>query len=300
MEAAQPALRVAQAALELVGGGAWPPWRRRPAGSSRPAPGVVPPGDVDEPLGHVGVARAQVVLAFGDAERLHGTDPASVGTSGGRPRGRVLGEPGSGRRVRRRTGRRRSGGWTARSVSIGDGVHADPGGGGRQHREQRELLEQVVGVDEGVERPPSGENSSPSSSLARRAQHVAARLGDLERVRAQAGVVGDVDVRLLAGASELPADEAADRLAEEQLGRRGGGVHADPQAWDVDALDTIRTDTSQGRSLWENSAIFFDAVGSSLTTTSAGTLNRLRSSRAMPCAWSWSVAITRPPASGWP
>ena len=64
--------------------------------------------------------------------------------------------------------------------------------------------------------------------------------------------------------------------------------------------DTIRTDTIHGRSFFENSSIFFEAPGSSLTTTSAGTWKRSRSSRAMPWACSWSVAITRPPASGWP
>ena len=40
--------------------------------------------------------------------------------------------------------------------------------------------------------------------------------------------------------------------------------------------DTIRTATSQGRSPTVNSAIFLDAPGSSLTTTSATTLKRLR------------------------
>ncbi len=46
--------------------------------------------------------------------------------------------------------------------------------------------------------------------------------------------------------------------------------------------DTMRTATSQGRSFWANSAIFFEAVGSSLTTTSAGVPNRSRSRRAIP------------------
>ena len=55
-------------------------------------------------------------------------------------------------------------------------------------------------------------------------------------VKAQPRVVGDEEARPLARHAARPADEAADRLAEEQLGRRGRRVDADAQAGDVDAL----------------------------------------------------------------
>ena len=64
--------------------------------------------------------------------------------------------------------------------------------------------------------------------------------------------------------------------------------------------DTMRTDTIHGRSFLENSSMVLEAPGSSLTTTSAGTPNRSRNRRAIPWACSWSIAITSPPASGWP
>jgi hypothetical protein len=92
----------------------------------------------------------------------------------------------------------------------------------------------VVGMDLGLEAAVGRELVAVVG--ARWAQHVTPGLGDLERVRPQAGVVGDVDVGLLAGTPGLPAHEATHRLAEEQLGRRGGREHADAQAGDVDAL----------------------------------------------------------------
>ena len=62
---------------------------------------------------------------------------------------------------------------------------------------------------------------------------------------------------------------------------------------------TIRTATSQWRSLAAKWAILALASGSSLTTTSASTWKRWRISRAMSRACSWSMQIARPPASGW-
>ena len=61
---------------------------------------------------------------------------------------------------------------------------------------------------------------------------------------------------------------------------------------------TIRTATSHGAVPAPKRAMRADAVGSSLVTTTASTPKRQRIMSAMPLAWSWSMAITRPPASG--
>ena len=62
--------------------------------------------------------------------------------------------------------------------------------------------------------------------------------------------------------------------------------------------ETMRTATIHGVVESAKRAMRSDAVGSSDVTTSAMVPRRSRSNRAMPRAWSWSMAITRPPASG--
>ena len=61
----------------------------------------------------------------------------------------------------------------------------------------------------------------------------------------------------------------------------------------------MRTATSHGSRPVANAAIRSDASGSSEVTTTAGAPNPGAAASAMPRAWSWSMAITRPPASGW-
>ena len=61
---------------------------------------------------------------------------------------------------------------------------------------------------------------------------------------------------------------------------------------------TMRTATSHGSRLVANAEMRCDAVGSSLVTTTAFTPSRSRMILATPRAWSRSIAMTRPPASG--
>ena len=61
---------------------------------------------------------------------------------------------------------------------------------------------------------------------------------------------------------------------------------------------TIRTATSHGSVPAPKRAMRADAVGSSLVTTTGSTPKRQRIMSAMPLAWSWSMAMTSPPASG--
>ena len=61
---------------------------------------------------------------------------------------------------------------------------------------------------------------------------------------------------------------------------------------------TIRTATSHGSVPAAKRAMRADAVGSSLVTTTGSTRSRHCIISAMPRAWSWSVAMTSPPASG--
>ena len=60
---------------------------------------------------------------------------------------------------------------------------------------------------------------------------------------------------------------------------------------------TIRTATIHGSVPVPKSAIRSEASGSSEVATTAGT-PRAASSSAIPAAWAWSMAITRPPAAG--
>ena len=62
--------------------------------------------------------------------------------------------------------------------------------------------------------------------------------------------------------------------------------------------ETMRTATIHGSVPAAKREMWFDASGSSEVATTARTPNRWRKRRAMPLAWSWSVAITRPAASG--
>ncbi len=63
--------------------------------------------------------------------------------------------------------------------------------------------------------------------------------------------------------------------------------------------DTMRTATIQGSVPLANRAMRDEAMGSSDTATVTATPNRRSMRRAIPCAWSWSMAMTRPPAVGW-
>ena len=159
---------------------------------------------------------------------------------------------------------------------------------------QRELLgQQIVSVDLSVEGL-----AELVVALARRAQHVAARLGDLERVAAQPRIVGHVHVRLLARPSGLPPDETPDRLAEEQLGRRGGGVDAHTQAGDVDAFgdhphrhEPRAVAVRELGDLPRRLRVVADHDVGRSSRTGCGAAGR------SPWACSWSIAITSPPAS---
>jgi hypothetical protein len=62
--------------------------------------------------------------------------------------------------------------------------------------------------------------------------------------------------------------------------------------------DTMRTATIQGSAEPAKRAMRVDDIGSSDTATVALTPQRYRRMSAMPWAWSWSAAMTRPPASG--
>ena len=62
--------------------------------------------------------------------------------------------------------------------------------------------------------------------------------------------------------------------------------------------ETIRTATSHGSPPRANASITLEAPGSSEVATRACVPKRVCSSDAMPRACSWSMAITRPPASG--
>ena len=83
---------------------------------------------------------------------------------------------------------------------------------------------------------PSPSKPSSSSGRVRLTSEWRAGVGDLRGEDPQPRVVGDEEVRLLAGHAPGPAHEAAHRLAEEQLGRGRRGVDADAQPGDVDAL----------------------------------------------------------------
>ena len=119
------------------------------------------------------------------------------------------------RRRRARRGRRRR---RARRV----------GRDGRDDGEERHLL---VGA-----RGSASRSVALAARASSRAQRVAALLGDAGGVAAQPRVVGDEEPRALPRHAARPADEAADGLAEEQLGGGRRGVDADAQARDVDAL----------------------------------------------------------------
>ena len=106
------------------------------------------------------------------------------------------------------------------------------------------------------------------------AEAVAAGVGDLGGPGAQPEVVGDEEVRLLAGHAPGPAHEAAHRLAEEQLGGRGGGVHAHPQPGMSTPSDTMRTATIHGSAEAAKRAMRVDDIGSSDTATVARTPQR--------------------------
>ncbi len=94
--------------------------------------------------------------------------------------------------------------------------------------------------DERATKPSvDGERStgaSRSSSLGGERERVAALLLDRRGEPLELGVGGQQQEAHLAAGSGRAADEAADDLAEEQLGAGGGGVDADAQAGDVDAL----------------------------------------------------------------
>ena len=115
-------------------------------------------------------------------------------------------------------------------------MHHDAGGDCAEGREQRQLLGLAELVD-AVERSLGlGGGEHVVVAGGRGSQHVASGLGDLERMAAQPRVVGQEHVCLLRAALVLPAHEAPNGLTEEQFGRHGGGVHADAQTRDVDAL----------------------------------------------------------------
>ena len=243
LDAAQPALGVPEAACELIVGGASHTGDARQIVHFALHPSVVPPGDVDEPLGHVRIASPEVVFDLRNAHR-----PVRNQASGRRdfrqikPECRVVGE----KRV----------GWVGLVVVcdhaevfggevqlevnpievltvFADRVHRDVGDRRRNHGEQRHLLH-VLFVDLGFQAAVGLE--VVVVAFAWRAEYMAAGLGDGEGVGAKARVVRDVDVRLLARSPCLPAYEAADRLAEEQLGGRRSGEHPDAQPRDIDAL----------------------------------------------------------------
>ena len=204
---------------------------------------MVPPSDVDKPFGDVRVAGPEVVFDLGDAHRCVRNQAGGRGDFGQiEPESRVVCEERVGRvrlivvRNHAEVGR----GEVQLKVNpiemfavFTDRVHRDVGDRGRNHGEQRHLLH-VVFVDL-VFQAAVG-LKVVVVAFARRAQDVAAGLGNGKRVGAKARIVRDVHVCLLAGPSGLPADEATDRLAEEQLGRRRGREHADAQPRDVDAL----------------------------------------------------------------
>jgi hypothetical protein len=62
--------------------------------------------------------------------------------------------------------------------------------------------------------------------------------------------------------------------------------------------EIMRTATIHGSLVAANRAMRTDERGSSDTATVARTPQRVRSRSTMPWAWSWSEAMTRPPASG--
>ena len=90
---------------------------------------------------------------------------------------------------------------------------------------------------------------------------MAALFGDPGGKAAQPRVVGNEEPGTLTRDPARPAHEPADRLAEEELGRRRRRVDADAQARDVHPSDTIRTATSHGSDEEANWAIAADALG---------------------------------------
>ena len=185
----------------------------------------VRPDDPHDVAGPLGVLGAQLGLVLAAGER-----PSTVGAAAARAgRGReVDGE------VRRRGPRRRS----SSSSSTSSVIHSGSCGVPSATAEMTENSDSCsssgdLGARQLVELGPSAKLVVVGVLAA---QAVAALLGDLGGVGAQAGVVGDEEEGLLVAHAPGPAHEAADGLAEEQLGRGGGGEHADPQAGDVDAL----------------------------------------------------------------
>ena len=113
---------------------------------------------------------------------------------------------------------------------------------GADHREQAHLLvAEVVAERDGV----GLVGRTVLVDAPALAQGVPPGLGELGRVAAQAGVVGEEEVRGLAAATPAtaggplalrPPHHAADGLPEEQLRRRGRGEHGDAEPGQVDAL----------------------------------------------------------------
>ena len=229
----------------------------------------------------VGVAQPALVLDDGDA---------------GSP-------PGGRRRARGGSASSSSNAVVAVAVAVGAGVRIDVprrvrlvvvGGDGRDHAEQARL---AVGIARARRARRRGDERVVVASVA--AQAVAALVGDLERPRPQAGIVGDVQERLLAAGAAAPAHEPPDGLAEEQLGGRRGGVDADGEPGDVDALadhphgDQPRVgaggeagDAGRRRRVVAGDDDGVDARGASCIIS------------AMPRAWSWSVAMIEPAGVG--
>ena len=120
------------------------------------------------------------------------------------------------RRARRRAAARRRAGWSA----------------GRPRRGGRSTTARGTPRRSRTRSP----RSATGSPLGSKHERVVALLLDLDRELLQLRVRRQEDVRHLVLRRRRAADEAPDHLPEEELGARGGRVHADAQARDVDAL----------------------------------------------------------------